>query len=324
MMKLLRSVVLLGAIALGGSGVQAADNYPSRPITMLVGFAAGGITDSTARMLAEELSKALGQTVIVDNRPGAGGNIAAAELARAKPDGYTIMLASPGQLVVNPLTQESLGYDRDTQFTLISLANESPFVFVVPPNSPFNSVEELVAWGKENKGKLTFGSPGLGTTMHIGGEMLNVFAGLDAVHVPYRGGAQSTTDLMAGRIDFMIDSFGAVSSYIRSNQLKLLAVASADTLPEFPDVPTLAESYPGLAVSSWLGLVAPPNVPDDIVAKLAEAMQQAVTTPRYIEMLENRGSRSARIGPEAFRTHLERERKRVEDTIVKAGLKLEG
>src|SRR5690606_9270520 len=134
--------------------------------------------------------------------------------------------------------QESLGYDRDTQFTLISLANESPFVFVVPPNSPFNSVEELVAWGKENKGKLTFGSPGLGTTKHIGGEMLNVFAGLDAVHVPYRGRAQSTTDLMAGRIDFMIDSFGAVSSYIRSNQLELLAVASADTLPEFPDVPT--------------------------------------------------------------------------------------
>lgn len=323
MKKLMTSLSMALALAAGTPAALADDKFPERPITMVVGFSAGGITDSTARVLAEELGNALGQAVIVDNRPGAGGNIASAALARTTPDGYTIMLASPGQLVVNPLTQESLGYDRDTKFTLISLANESPFVFVVPPDSQFNSVEELVQWGKDNEGKLTFGSPGIGTTMHIGGEMLKVFAGIDAVHVPYRGGAQSSTDLMAGRVHFMIDSLGAVSSLIRNNQLKLLAIASGEPMDEFPGVPTLSDTYPGLAVSSWLGVVAPPDVPESIVKKLVAGVEQAVKAPKYVQLLENRGSRPAKVGPEAFAEHLATERDRVQQTIVKAGLKLD-
>lgn len=323
MKQLLSSLVLGAALATSGAAAQAQEDYPNRPITMLVGFAAGGITDSTARVLADEMGKAMGATVIVENKPGAGGNIAAAELARTEPDGYTLMLGSPGQLVVNPLTQESLGYDRDTKFTLISLANESPFVFVVPPDSPFNSVEELVKWGKENDGKLTFASPGIGTTMHIGGEMLKVFADVDAVHVPYKGGAQSSTDLMAGRVDFMIDSLGAVSSLIRGKKLKLLAIASGERMEEFSGVPTLAETYPGLSVSSWLGLVAPPGVPDEIVEKLVAGATEAFNSPIYRKLLENRGSRPAKMGPEAFAKHLATERERVKKTIVKAGLKLD-
>lgn len=323
MKKLMTSIALGLAFAAGSVTAQAQNDFPNHPITMLVGFSAGGITDSTARVLADELGKALGQTVIVENKPGAGGNIASATLARTEPNGYTIMLASPGQLVVNPLTQESLGYDPNTKFTLISLANESPFVMVVPPTSKFSSVEELVQWGKENEGQLTFGSPGIGTTMHIGGEMLKVFAGIDAVHVPYRGGAQSSTDLMAGRVDFMIDSLGAVSSLIRSNQLKLLAIASAQPMEEFPGVPTLSDSYPGLAVSSWLGVVAPPNVPDDIVGKLVAGVEQAVKSPAYLQLLEQRGSLPAQVGPQAFTSHLATERERVQQTVVKAGLKLD-
>lgn len=302
---------------------RAEVDFPARPLKLLVGFAAGGITDTTARQVAEEMGQVLGQPVVVDNRAGAGGNIATAELARAQPDGYTLMLASPGQLVVNPLTQKSPGFDPNTRFTLLSLVNESPFVFVVPAKSRFKSVAELVAWGKANDGGLSFASPGIGTTMHIAGEMLSVFAGVRAVHVPYRGGAQSTNDLVAGRVDFMIDSLGAVATQVQAGQLKVLAVAGPERLAQFPGVPALAETYPDFIASSWLGVVGPPNMPPAVAQVLARAVAQAARSPRYVESLEKRGSRTATTGPNAFATHLEKERSRVQRTVVKAGLKLD-
>lgn len=318
--RIIRTLLLV----LGASLLPAwAAPFPDRPVKMLVGFAAGGITDITARQVAENMSRTLGQPVVVENRAGAGGNIATAELARAQPDGYTIMLASPGQLVVNPLTQKSPGFDPKTQFTLVSLANESPFVFVVPANSKFNSVPEMVAWGKTHQEGLTFASPGLGTTMHIAGEMLQVMAGVKAVHVPYRGGAQSTNDLVAGRVDFMIDSVGAVAGQIQAGQLRVLAVASGKKLPQFPDAPLLSSIYPGLEVSSWLGVVGPPGLPVDVQRTLVRAVEQAVREPAYVQMLEKRGSVVAPAGPDAFATHLAKERERVERTVVKAGLRLD-
>lgn len=311
-------------LALGAGPLQAwAAPFPERPVKMLVGFAAGGITDITARQVAENMGRVLGQAVVVENRAGAGGNIATSELARAQPDGYTIMLASPGQLVVNPLTQKSPGFDPKTQFTLITLANESPFVLVVPATSRFKSVPEMVAWGKSNEGGLTFASPGLGTTMHIAGEMLQVMAGVKAVHVPYRGGAQSTGDLVAGRVDFMIDSVGAVATQVQAGQLKVLAVASGRALPQFPDVPLLSSMYPGLEVSSWLGVVGPPGMPEEVQRTLVRAVEQAVRQPAYVQMLEKRGSVVAPAGPAAFAAHLAKERERVERTVVKAGLRLD-
>ena len=323
-MKKIRSIAtLVLALAAGALPPAWAAAFPERPIKMLVGFAAGGITDITARQIAENMSRTLGQAVVVENRAGAGGNIATSELARAQPDGYTLMLASPGQLVVNPLTQKSPGFDPKTKFTLVSLANESPFVLVVPANSRFKSVADMVAWGKSNEGGLTFASPGLGTTMHIAGEMLQVMAGVKAVHVPYRGGAQSTTDLVAGRVDFMIDSVGAVATQLQAGQLKVLAVASGRKLAQFPDVPLLSSMYPGLEVSSWLGVVGPPGMPEDVQRTLVRAVEQAVREPAYVQMLEKRGSVVAASGPEAFAAHLAKERARVERTVVKAGLRLD-
>jgi tripartite-type tricarboxylate transporter receptor subunit TctC len=323
-MKKIRSIAtLVLALAAGALPPAWAAAFPERPIKMLVGFAAGGITDITARQIAENMSRTLGQAVVVENRAGAGGNIATSELARAQPDGYTLMLASPGQLVVNPLTQKSPGFDPKTKFTLVSLANESPFVLVVPANSRFKSVADMVAWGKSNEGGLTFASPGLGTTMHIAGEMLQVMAGVKAVHVPYRGGAQSTTDLVAGRVDFMIDSVGAVATQLQAGQLKVLAVASGRKLAQFPDVPLLSSMYPGLEVSSWLGVVGPPGMPEDVQRTLVRAVEQAVREPAYVQMLEKRGSVVAAAGPEAFAAHLAKERARVERTVVKAGLRLD-
>jgi tripartite-type tricarboxylate transporter receptor subunit TctC len=301
----------------------AAAEYPERPVKMLVGFAPGGITDITARQVAEEMGQVLGQSVVVENRTGAGGNIATAELARAQPDGYTIMLASPGQLVVNPLTQKSPGFDPKTRFTPVSLVNQSPFVFVVSATSRFNSVQELVAWGKSNAEGLSFASPGLGTTMHIAGEMLKAATGVKAVHVPYRGGAQSTTDLAAGRVDFMIDSLGAVSAALQSGQLKVLAAASSRKLARFPDAPLLSDIYPGLEVSSWLGVVGPPGMPAEVQQKLVQAVAHATRQPRFVQTVEQRGSEVAPGGPEAFAAHLAKERERVERTVLKTGLRLD-
>lgn len=312
-----RRSFLHAAAMLGLSpGLLHAESYPSSPIKLLVGFAAGGITDLSARALAEPLSHELKQPIIVDNRSGAGGNIASAELARAPADGYTLMLASPGQLVVNPLTQKSLGFDRNTAFSLIGLTNTSPFVLLVPTNSRFRTLAEFLDYGKKNPGKLSFGSPGIGTTMHIGGEMLNAVAGLQAVHVPYRGGSQSTTDLVAGRVDFMIDSVGAVSGQLESGQLRVLAVATPQRMSRFPDLPALAEVFPDVELSSWLGVVGPPNLPPAIVATLAGALQRAVSVPAYKEFVMARGSAPADPRPEFFAAHLEREKKRVEKTVV--------
>lgn len=311
---------LVAAATLSG---HALAGYPDKPIRLLVGFAAGGITDITARQVAEGMGKALGQPIIVENRAGAGGNIASAELARAPSDGYTIMLASPGQLVVNPLTMKSLGFDPNTKFTLIGLTNESPFVMVVPANSRFKSVPELIEWGKKHDNGLTYASPGLGTTMHIGAEMLQVAAGAKAVHVPYKGGSQATNDLVAGRIDFMLDSIGAVTKQVEGGLLRILAVASSHPLPRYPDAPLLSSYYPGVEVSSWLGVVAPPQLPVEIQARLEKALAATVQNPQYVQMLNARGSVSAPLGHEAFAAHLAKERERVERTVVKTGLRLD-
>jgi len=305
------------------TGRAVAQKYPSRPVRMLVGFAAGGITDITARMLAEVLTPILGQNVVVENKAGAGGNIATAELARATPDGHTLMLASPGQLVVNPMTQSSPGFDPKTPFTLIGMTNTSPFVVVVPANSPFRSVAEMVAWGKANPGKLTFASPGIGTTMHIGGEMLNAFTNVGAVHVPYRGGAQSTGDLVAGRVDFMIDSLGAVNTQVTSGSLRVIGVTGPQRLPRFPEAAAMVESFPEFELSSWLGLVGPPRLPPDVTATLAAALARAVREPKFADHIAQRGSSTTDPSPAGFAAHLERERGRIDRTVVRRGLKLD-
>lgn len=318
--------VVLGALGVlpFWSHEALAQKYPARPIRVLVGFGAGGITDITARMLVDSMSPILGQNMIVENKAGAGGNIATAELARSAPDGHTLMVASPGQLVVNPMVQtSSLGFDPKTQFSLIGLTNTSPFVVVVPANSPFRSVAEMVNWGKANPGKLLFASPGIGTTMHIGGEMLNAFTSVGAVHVPYRGGAQSTADLVAGRVHFMIDSLGATSHVIASGQLRVIGVTGSQRMERFPEAAALVETYPDFELSSWLGLVGPPRLPADVITTLAGALARAVANPKFREHMEKRGSSVTDASPAHFAAHLERERRRIERTILKTGLKLD-
>ncbi|QRQ84638.1 Bug family tripartite tricarboxylate transporter substrate binding protein [Cupriavidus oxalaticus] len=315
--------MLLAAACFSASATSAEPDYPTRPVRLIVGFAAGSITDITARQIAAGMGKVLGQPVVVDNRTGAGGNIASAELSRARPDGYTIMATTPGQLVVNPLTQKAIGFDPKTRFTLISLVNEGPFVFVVPANSRFRSVPQLVTWGKANAGKLTYASAGIGTTSHIAAEMLQVFGGIKAVHVPYRGGSQATNDLIAGRVDFMIDSLGSVAQQVSAGQIKVLATGGSSRLPQLPDIPTLSETYPDFIASSWLGVTGPPDLPPAVVAALAKAVEHSARDPHFVSSLEQRGGRIARPGPDAFSALVDKERARVERTVVRAGITLE-
>ncbi|SPA41215.1 BugT protein [Cupriavidus taiwanensis] len=317
------ATMLLGAASFIASATSAEPAYPARPIRLIVGFAAGSITDITARQIAVGMGKELGQPVVVDNRTGAGGNIASAELARARPDGYTLMATTPGQLVVNPLTQKAIGFDPGTRFTLISLVNEGPFVFVVPANSRFQSVPQLVAWGKTNGSKLTYASAGIGTTSHIAAEMLQVFGGIKAVHVPYRGGSQATNDLIAGRVDFMVDSLGSVAQQVQAGQIRVLATGGASRLPQFPDIPTLSETYPDFIASSWLGVTGPPGLAPGVVSALARAVERSARDPHFVASLEQRGGRVAKPGPDAFSSLVDKERARVERTIVRAGITLE-
>jgi len=319
-----RSLLAAGTLfGIAGPAFSATQSYPNRPIRLLVGFGAGGVSDLTTRALVEDLGAALGQPIVVENKPGAGGNIATAELARSAPDGYTLMMASPGELVINPLTQRSLGFDPATPFTLIGLTITSPFVLVVPADSRFKSAAELLEFGRKNPGKLSFGSPGIGTTMHLAGEMLNAFGRISAVHVPYRGGAQATGDLVAGRVDFMIDSIGAVTSQLDAGQLKVLASASSKRSPRYPNLPALNELLPEVEVSSWLGLIAPPNVPSAIKSQLAAALGRAVRSQRFVDFVRNNGNSTVDPGPEYFAAILQRERKQVEQTVVKRGLRLD-
>lgn len=318
------SIGLISAAACGlAPRYGIAQGYPTRTIRMLVGFGAGGSADLVARQLAQLMSTSLGQPVVVDNKTGAGGNIATAELARSAPDGYTLMLASPGQLVVNPLTQKSIGFDPKTAFTPIGLVSSSPLALVVPASSPFRTAAEFLAYGRKNPGKLNYASPGIGTSMHIGAEMLNTAAGMETVHVPYRGGGQSNGELIAGRIDYMIDLVGAITAGIDAGQLRVLAVGTPQRLARFPEAPTLSELVGDYELTSWAGLIAPPNLPTAVSNALSAALANAIKDARLRDLIVGRGGVQPDASAPFFAAHLERERRRVERTVVRAGLRLD-
>src|SRR5690625_3806281 len=231
-MRMIKMRLLVGLIAMAigllPALAAAADDYPQRPVRLLVGFGSGGPTDVIARIFQNQAADILGQPLVVENRPGSGGNIAAEMLAKAAPDGYTIMLGTPGQLAVNRYLYSSLNYDPATDFVPIAQVTSAMLNLVVPAESPFETLEDLLAYAAENPGDLAFGSAGNGSTMHIGGEMLNVMAGTDMLHVPYRGSAAANVDLLANRLDLMIDSQSTTVPHIRSGKLRLLAVTGGE------------------------------------------------------------------------------------------------
>jgi tripartite-type tricarboxylate transporter receptor subunit TctC len=265
---LVRIKALVAAALFAMSAGQAVAAYPQRAVTVVVPWPAGGAVDAAARLVGEKLSTALGQPVVVENRPGASGNIGAAAVSRAGPDGHTIVLTSAA-ISVSAATHPSPGFKLFEDLRPVTIVGETPFVLVVVPSVPANNVEEFIAYARQNPGKLNFGSSTKGTVLHLAGELFRQRADIDFLSVPFTAGVQGVTELIAGRLDFMIEVITNVKPYIEDQKIRLLGVATAARLADFPDAPTLSESgLPGLEASTWFGLFAPRATPDSVVERL--------------------------------------------------------
>ncbi|MGH8812192.1 MAG: Bug family tripartite tricarboxylate transporter substrate binding protein [Advenella sp.] len=259
-------VCLFGILATGHLALAA--EYPTRPIRIIVPFGAGGLTDIVARLVAERLSKDNAWNVIVENKTGAGGNIGAAEVARSKPDGYTLLMGSIGTNATNPFIYRRMTFDPKKDFAPITLAATGTLLLVVNPALPIHSTKELIDYARQHPGKLSYGSGGMGASQHLAGELLKSMAKIDIQHVPYKGLAPAIPDLLAGRIALTFDMATALP-YVKSGKLRAIAVANPERSEALPDVPTIAESgVPGYAASAWYGFFAPAGTPDDIIQLL--------------------------------------------------------
>jgi tripartite-type tricarboxylate transporter receptor subunit TctC len=263
--------------------------YPDKPVRIVVGFAAGGPTDVVARLFAEKLVQLNGQPFIVDNKPGAAAMIAATEVARAPADGYTLLMTATNH-ATSPAVLPKVPYDTQKDFAAIMLVAEGPHVLVVGAQSPFNSVKDVVAAAKAKPNDLTYSSSGKGGTVHFAGAMFEEAAGVELIHVPYKGAAPAVQDLMAGQVQMSFASLASVSAQVRAGKLKLLAIAAPTRVADFPSVPTFAEAgYPTVSISAWTGLLAPAKTPRAVLEKLAKDLQQIVAMPDVRQRLQTLG-----------------------------------
>ena len=272
---------LIAALVLfAAAGALAQQNYPSRPIHIVAPFEAGGATDIMARMIAQKFAESLGQPVIVDNRPGAGGGIGTAAVAKSPADGYTIVFGNLAPNAINPSIYTNLQYDAGKDFAPISVVATVPLILVTPSSSPARSVRELIALAKSAPGKLNFGSPGVGSVAHVVGEMFNTMAATRLMHVPYKGGAPAVRATLTGEVSMMFATVISAKPHIRSGKLRALGITSAERSPVAPDIPTIAESgLPGFEVDVWFGLLAPAATPRAIVERLAHEVRRALDAP---------------------------------------------
>ncbi|MFW7342172.1 tripartite tricarboxylate transporter substrate binding protein [Pollutimonas sp. H1-120] len=292
------SIATLAATLFQSNHARAA--YPDKPISLVVGFAAGGPTDVLARVLAAEIGKDLDQSVVVENKPGAGSNLAARYVARANPDGYTLLMVAVTS-AINQTLYSNPGFNLATDFKPVALGAKVPSVLVVNPELPVKTVQELVDYAKANPGKLNFGSSGNGTSIHVAGEMFKSEAGIDVMHIPYRGSAPAATALVGGQISFMFDNVPSIWPFVESGRLRALAVTTAERIDRSPDLPTMAESgFPTFDVSSWYGLAAPANTPDEIVKRLNESVQRVLSKPDVQEQLKRLGVMYEKTTPQSF------------------------
>ncbi len=283
------------------ANVFAQGAYPNKPITLICPYAAGGNSDQRSRQFGRFLSTMLGQPVIVDNRPGAGGNIGTEMIAKAKPDGYTIGMGNFAPLSVNRHMFAKMGFDPIKELAPICLIERGPLVLMVPANSPFKSVKDVIAEAKAHPGKLSFASGGLGGSHHLSGEMFKSLAGLFITHIPYRGGAPATSDLMGGQVDMMFEQMYAAAPSIRAGKLRALAITSRKRSPLFPDLPTMVEAgVPDFEVLNWQGLVAPAGTPPAIIAQLNEATNKALADPMIKDQMRQQGNELGGGTPELF------------------------
>ncbi len=302
----------------------AQDGYPSRPIRMIVPFPPGGSTDVLGRIVAEELRAAFGQPVVVENKPGAGGNIGGELAAKSPPDGHTLLMAAAGPTVINPSLYARMPYDPARDLAPVSLLVNDHNVMAVHPAVPAKTVAEFIHWAKANPGRVTFGSPGNGTPAHLGGELFNQMANTSMTHVPYKGSGPAVTDLMAGQISVMIDNMPALLPHAQSGRLRALAVASEARASGAPDIPTVAESgLPGFTVTAWKGLMVPAGTPAPIIAKLNDALKAIVAKPAIRQKLVEMGAEPVASSPQAFADLIARETKSWAALVKSTGARID-
>jgi tripartite-type tricarboxylate transporter receptor subunit TctC len=318
-----RRPLLLACLAMPAVA-RAQASWPDRPLRFIVPFPPGGSTDVLSRVLAEALAARLGQPVVIENRPGAAGNVGVEAIARARPDGYTIGNATIGTLTSHIALYPNLPFNPRTDFTYLADLYEIPNIFVVNTASGITSVRQFIDQAKAKPGEKTFGTPGNGTTGHLGTEFFSRQAGITMTHVPYRTGATAVQDLIAGRIDLMFDNLPTIIGQITGGQIRALAVSTATRWPGLPDVPTMAEAaVPGFDVTSWSGLLAPRGLPEPVAERLTREViaigQDAAFQARWVQM----GARATMQGPDVLRARVEAEIPRWAEVVRQSGAKVE-
>ena len=323
-----RTVVLGGLVAVmlcaqATSVAQTASSFPNQPVRMVVPYPPGGPTDITARVVAAEMSKTIGQNIVIDNCPGASGMIGSEMVTKATPDGYTL-LANASIHVINPSVYPDMRFDAIKDFTPITQLAQVPLVLVVPANSPIKSVKDLVEYAKANPGKVNFGSAGSASAQHLAGESFKIAAGIQMQHIPYKGSAPALTDLAGGQLQLMFDSMPSATPMINSGKLRAIAVTTTTRAKARPDLPTIAESgFPGFDISTWYAYWAPKGTPADVVEKLAASAAQALKNPEVIAKYEAMGAEPVGSTPAQFAAYVESEAKKWSEIVKKSGAKLD-
>ena len=308
-----------GLLAAAGASVRA---QAPQPVRILVGAPAGGTTDTMARTLAAEMGRALGRTVVVDNRAGAGGNIAAEAVARAAPDGNTLLMSFTSH-AINASLYPSLPFDPEKDFTPLTLVSSSSAVLVAHPSLPANHLRELIALAKSRPGQLNFAIGALGSSLHLAGEAFKMQAGVYIVNIPYRGTAPAVQDVLAGQVELMFANLGNVQAHLKAGKLKALGVTSARRLPSLPEVPAIAELLPGYESSAWFGLFAPAHLPPELARRLSDAARAALATPEVRKRIEFEGATPVGNSPQEFAAFVHSEIKRWAKVVRYSGAKPE-
>ncbi len=307
----------------GGAAAQGAA-YPTKPVRIIVAFEPGGATDILGRLIAAELTTALGQTFFVENKSGGGGNIGTNMVAKAAPDGYTLHFGAAGNIAINPSLFASMPFDPEADLAPVAPMASTMNVLVVNPAVPAKTVAELIALAKAQPGKLTFASSGNGGTIHLSGEMFKVMAGVDIVHVPYRGSGPAMLDLIAGRTDMMFDNLPSALPRVQNGSLRALGVTASTRSKALPNVPTIAEAaLPGYEATTWFGVFAPAQTPPAIVERLNRAISDALKKPEVVEKIAAMGAEPMFMTPEEFRKLVRADTQKWRVVVKQAGVKIE-
>ncbi|MEO0030055.1 MAG: hypothetical protein RJB45_2096 [Pseudomonadota bacterium] len=319
--ELISSCIVLAGLSSTFTFAQAPSNYPNKPVKIVVGYAPGGAVDVVARTLGQSLSTQLGQSFIVENKPGAGTNIAVKSVITAEPDGYTLMLAA-NALAANMALYQPMPFDAEKELTAISLVGRVPVVIAANPNAPFSTVAKLIEAAKAKPGQIAFASPGNGSTPHMAIEFFAKAAGIDLQHIPYKGGSPAITDAIGGQLPLVAVNALEVLPHVKSGKLKVLAVLSPTRSVIYPDVPTIAESgFPGFEASVWYGFVAPAATPKPIIVKLHAEIQKALQTKEVKDRMNSVGGEVIAGSSEMFAALIRSERQRYEKLVREANIK---